>query len=52
MALYATGLNAWNQLQFERPSVEEPDDMSSFTCVLHDVDIDHIRPFFSYTLGK
>ncbi|KAL2021536.1 hypothetical protein VTK56DRAFT_7035 [Thermocarpiscus australiensis] len=50
MVLYATGFNAWNQLQFGSSCVEEPDDISSFTCVLNDDDaIDHIRPFFSYT---
>lgn len=52
MALYATGLNAWNQLQFEKPGADEPGDISSFSCILHDDDIDHVRPFFSYTQGK
>ncbi|GAB1312940.1 hypothetical protein MFIFM68171_03150 [Madurella fahalii] len=50
MALYAAGFNAWNQLQFENPPVEEPDDIPSFTCLLHNDAIDHVRPFFSYTL--
>ncbi|KXX79981.1 E3 ubiquitin-protein ligase HERC2 [Madurella mycetomatis] len=50
MALYATGFNAWSQLQFENSVGEEPDDISSFTCVLHTDAIDHVRPFFSYTL--
>ncbi|KAK3293476.1 regulator of chromosome condensation 1/beta-lactamase-inhibitor protein II [Chaetomium fimeti] len=49
MVLYATGFNAWNQLQFETPGVDEPDDISSFTCVLQGDDDDCIRPFFSYT---
>jgi hypothetical protein len=54
MVLYATGFNAWGQLHFERPRDEddrEPEDISTFTCVLQDDDIDEIRPFFSYTRG-
>ncbi|KAL2136673.1 hypothetical protein VTI74DRAFT_2405 [Chaetomium olivicolor] len=49
MTLYATGFNAWNQLQFEKPGDDEPDDLSSFTCVLRD-DVRQIHPFSSYTL--
>ncbi|KAH6848306.1 regulator of chromosome condensation 1/beta-lactamase-inhibitor protein II [Chaetomium sp. MPI-CAGE-AT-0009] len=49
MVLYATGFNAWNQLQFEPPGVDEPDDISSFSCVLRGDDDDCIRSFFSYT---
>jgi hypothetical protein len=52
MVLYATGLNAWNQLQFDNPGVTEPDDISCFTCVLQDDAIDCVHPFFSYTRGK
>ena len=55
MELYATGFNAWNQLRFDRgaDSSEEPDDVSSFTCVLRDDEgIDFVQPFFSYTLGE
>ncbi|KAK3387207.1 regulator of chromosome condensation 1/beta-lactamase-inhibitor protein II [Podospora didyma] len=51
--LYATGFNAWNQLRFEEgaDSSDEPDDISSFTCVLRDDEgIDAVWPFFSYTL--
>ncbi len=53
MRLYATGLNAWNQLQFEAANVElDPNDISSFTCVLHnDSPVDRIRAFLSYTVG-
>jgi hypothetical protein len=61
--LYATGLNAWNQLQFEPSRVddEEPHDLSSFTRVLqdddddedeHDDPVDRIRALYSYTLGQ
>ena len=52
MALYATGFNAWNQLQFEGPNVEEPDDLTSFTCVLHDDAVNNVRSFLSDTLGE
>ncbi|KAK0747634.1 regulator of chromosome condensation 1/beta-lactamase-inhibitor protein II [Apiosordaria backusii] len=51
MALYATGLNAWNQLDFGSIKKEqEPDDIFTFTCVLKDNDTDYVRPFPSYTL--
>ncbi len=54
--LYATGFNAWNQLQFEaRNAEEEPDDLLSFTCVLQGEDdgaIDRMRAPSSYTLGQ
>ncbi|KAK4179964.1 regulator of chromosome condensation 1/beta-lactamase-inhibitor protein II [Triangularia setosa] len=51
MALYATGLNAWNQLDFGRnQNDQEPDDIFTFTCLLKDKNISHIRPFPSYTL--
>jgi hypothetical protein len=53
MGLYATGFNAWRQLQFEDPTDDqEPDDIASFTCVLRDVVVNTIRPFFSYTRGE
>ena len=52
MRLYATGFNAWNQLQFAANVDVTPDDISSFTCVLHDDSpVDRIRAFFSYTVG-
>ncbi|KAK4166158.1 E3 ubiquitin-protein ligase HERC2 [Cladorrhinum sp. PSN259] len=51
MELYATGHNAWHQLQFKDPgSTEEPDDISTFTSVLSTDDaILSVRPFSSYT---
>ncbi|KAL2257881.1 hypothetical protein VTK26DRAFT_9052 [Humicola hyalothermophila] len=52
MALYATGLNAWNQFQFEGPTTEEPDDLRTFTCVLHGNAIHHVRSFLSYTFVR
>jgi hypothetical protein len=52
MVLYASGFNAWNQLQFSDPGVTEPDDIPRFSCVLRDDAIDCVYPFFSYTCGK
>jgi hypothetical protein len=52
MELYATGFNAWDQLQFNSAESEkEPDDISSFTCVLQDDHINCIHAFLSYTRG-
>ncbi|KAK4678475.1 hypothetical protein QC764_307960 [Podospora pseudoanserina] len=51
MSLYATGLNAWSQLDFDTTKKDQqPDDIFTFTCLLEDKDIDYIRPFPSYTL--
>ncbi|KAK4228032.1 regulator of chromosome condensation 1/beta-lactamase-inhibitor protein II [Podospora fimiseda] len=62
--LYATGHNAWNQLQLkaadpnhtnqqeqqQEEQTEEPDDISKFTCILHTDDkVISIRSFPSYT---
>jgi regulator of chromosome condensation len=53
MSLYATGFNAWNQLNFESsPSDQEPDDLFTFTKVLTDKTIGNIIPKISYTAGK
>lgn len=55
MELYATGFNAWRQLEFDNPSnpIEEPDDIAEFRSVLKDQSIIG-RPCasLSYTLGK
>ncbi|KAK0613765.1 regulator of chromosome condensation 1/beta-lactamase-inhibitor protein II [Immersiella caudata] len=52
MELYATGLNAWGQLHFDKDeqSNEEPDDLSTFTRVLTVNGIEGVHPFPSYTL--
>ncbi|KAK0674583.1 regulator of chromosome condensation 1/beta-lactamase-inhibitor protein II [Cercophora samala] len=52
MSLYATGLNAWSQLDFTttQKDHQQPDDIFTFTCVLKDKNIDYVRPFPSYTL--
>ncbi len=56
MRLYATGSNAWHQLQpqLDVADIElDPDDISSFTCVLQDDSpVDRIRTFLSYTVGQ
>ncbi|KAM0413939.1 hypothetical protein ACHAPD_007181 [Fusarium lateritium] len=50
MSLYATGFNAWNQLDFESsPSDQESDDLFTFTKVLTDKTIEHIVPKIHYT---
>lgn len=60
MMLYATGFNAWNQLQFDsgrsdagvvEEEQHEPEDLASFACVL-DHGVDRVSPFFSYTIGE
>lgn len=52
MVLYATGFNAWDQLKFEAPGIDEPNDIQSFTCVLRENTVEDIRPFLSYTQGR
>ncbi|KIH94707.1 hypothetical protein SPBR_03792 [Sporothrix brasiliensis 5110] len=49
--LYATGFNAWGQLQFNTTAVpeDEPDDIWAFTRVRQDHKIVHVRPSLSYT---
>ncbi|KAK4252024.1 E3 ubiquitin-protein ligase HERC2 [Corynascus novoguineensis] len=49
MVLYATGFNAWNQLKFEVPGIDEPNDIQSFTCVLREDAVEDVHPFLSYT---
>ncbi|KAK3985566.1 E3 ubiquitin-protein ligase HERC2 [Cladorrhinum sp. PSN332] len=51
MELYATGQNAWNQLQFQDPgnTEGEPEDISTFAPVLSSDDtIVSVRSFLSY----
>ncbi|KAK7740180.1 hypothetical protein SLS63_001380 [Diaporthe eres] len=50
MELYASGFNAWGQLQFQATeSHAEPDDLHDFTCVLTGDVIDRPRTSLSYT---
>lgn len=53
MALYATGFNAWNQLNFESsPTDREPDDLFAFAKALTDKTIGYIVPKINFTAGK
>lgn len=53
MEVYASGFNAWSQLQFQvTESQAEPYDLHEFTCVLTGDAIDRPRPSLSYTTGK
>ena len=61
MKLYATGFNAWGQLDFrsDQPgaSLSEglaslPDDVASPRCVLQADHIADVRAGLSYTMGK
>lgn len=52
MELHATGLNAWDQLNFDQSENSEPDDLSHFTRILSDDNIQAVYPHLSYTLGK
>jgi hypothetical protein len=53
--LYAAGFNAWGQLRFDTASAQandlqdEPDDIRTFTRVLENSKIAHVRPYLSYT---
>lgn len=52
MELYASGFNAWNQLQFGGSQEGEPYDLRQFEKVLSDEGIDIWRIGFSSTLGE
>ena len=53
MELWASGFNAWNQLQFDGELPVEPRDVDAFKCVLRDdKDIEVLRTSLSATLGK
>lgn len=52
MELWASGFNAWSQLQFDGDMVAEPQDLKEFTCVLKDEHIEVLRASLSATLGK
>lgn len=56
MELYAAGLNAWNQLRFHSTESDvcdsEPEDISTFTCVLEDAHIERPQSWLSFTIGK
>jgi hypothetical protein len=51
MELWASGLNAWGQLNFEEePGL--PGDVVTFKCILRDERIELLRATLSATLGK
>ncbi len=54
MELYATGFNAWRQLEFNHSDdySKEPDDFKSFRSVLKDSCIDRPYASLAFTLGK
>ena len=53
MRLYATGFNAWGQLDFHaRGDAGLPDDVASFRCVLQADSILEVRAGLTYTVGK
>ncbi|RGP76086.1 e3 ubiquitin- ligase herc6 [Fusarium longipes] len=50
MSLYATGFNAWNQLNFEpAPASQEPDDLFTFVKVIANKTIGRVISGISYT---
>ena len=52
MELWASGFNAWNQLQFDGDVVAQPRDLHDFTPVLRGEKIEVLRTSLSATLGK
>jgi hypothetical protein len=51
MELWATGFNAWNQLQLEGELPAQPRDLQAFKSVLKDEQIEILRMSLSATLG-
>lgn len=52
MELWASGFNAWNQLQFDGEPVAEPRDLQKFKRLLENERIEVLRTSLSATLGK
>lgn len=52
MELWASGFNAWNQLQFDGSRVAEPRDLKEFECLLRDTHIGILRTTLSAVLGR
>ncbi|KAF8856482.1 RCC1/BLIP-II [Acephala macrosclerotiorum] len=52
MELWATGFNAWGQLNFEQLPGTEDRDLKEFKCILRDERIDLVRTTLSATLVK
>ena len=51
MELWATGFNAWSQLQFDGELPAQPCDLREFSSVLKDEQIEILRTSISATLG-
>lgn len=51
MELWASGFNAWGQLDFELPQTG-PRDLKAFKCILRDERIEILCTSLSATLGK
>lgn len=52
MELWASGFNAWGQLDFEQLPETEHRDLKEFKCILKDERIELVRTTLSATLGK
>lgn len=52
MELWASGFNAWGQLDFEELPETAPRDLKEFKCILRDEYIEIIRTTLSATLGR
>lgn len=52
MELWATGFNAWNQLQDDGDLTSNPEDVYVFKCILQDELVDVVRTSVSATLSK
>jgi len=53
MELWATGFNAWNQLQDDGGDLtSNPEDIHEFKCILQDEVLDVLRTSLSSILGK
>lgn len=52
MELWASGFNAWGQLDFEELPETRPGDLKEFKCILRQEHIETVRTTLSATLGK
>jgi len=52
MELWATGFNAWGQLDFQGESFLAPADLRTFNCILRSKHLEMLRTSLSATLGK
>jgi len=52
MELWATGFNAWGQLQFDEFSANEAQDLTEFSCILREQSFKILKTSLSATVGK